>query len=192
MKLLEERIRRDGVVAPGNVLKVGSFLNHQMDVELYDLMGEEFYRLFKDSGVTKILTIEASGIGIACAAARYFKCPVLCAKKTESLNLPEDVYTSKVTSFTKRKTYTVTVAKDYLPSTDKVLIIDDFLALGNALFGLMDIVKQAGAETVGIGIAVEKAFQEGGDRIRATGIHLESLARVQSMSVENGVEFAED
>lgn len=191
MKLLEERIKRDGIVREGNVLKVDSFLNHQIDVELLNEMGKEWLRLFEGEGVNKILTIEASGIGIACIAAQYFKVPVVFAKKAASKNISGDVYTSRVHSFTKDKYYDVMVSKDFLSENDRILIIDDFLAKGAALIGLVDIIKQAGATVVGAGIAVEKAFQDGGDRVRELGIRVESLARVASMSVDGGVVFAE-
>ena len=191
MKLLEERIKRDGIVREGNVLKVDSFLNHQIDVELLNEMGKEWLRLFEGEGINKILTIEASGIGIACIAAQYFKVPVVFVKKAASKNISGDVYTSQVYSFTKDKYYDIMVSKDFLSSDDRILIIDDFLAKGAALVGLADIIKQAGATVVGAGIAVEKAFQDGGERVRSLGIRVESLARVASMSVEGGVVFAE-
>ena len=192
MELLEERIRRDGKIRGGDVLKVDSFLNHQMDVSLFAEIGKEFQRLFGDCGVTKILTIEASGIGIACVTAQFFGCPVIFAKKNKTKNIAGDVYTSKVESFTHGKVYDVIVSKKFLGPEDRVLIIDDFLANGAALEGLMDIVRQAGATLVGAGIVIEKAFQPGGDRIRAKGIRVESLARIKSMSEETGVEFVED
>ncbi len=189
MKLLEERIRRDGVVREGNVLKVDSFLNHQIDVTLLCEIGREFRRLFEGEGVNKILTIEASGIGIACIAAQYFDVPVVFAKKTASKNIAGDTYTSRVHSFTKGKDYDIIVSKDFLNSDDRVLIIDDFLAKGAAILGLADIIKQAGAHLVGAGIAIEKAFQDGGQTVRDMGIRVESLARVKSMSEDGGVEF---
>ena len=191
MQLLEERIQRDGIVREGNVLKVDSFLNHQIDVELLNEMGRELFRLFGNDGVNKILTIEASGIGIACIAAQYFGVPVVFAKKAASKNISGDVYTSRVHSFTKDKYYDVMVSKDFLHADDRVLIIDDFLAKGAALIGLCDIIAQAGATVVGAGIAVEKAFQDGGKKVRDMGIRVESLARVASMSPEGGVVFAE-
>lgn len=191
MQLLEERIRRDGIVREGNVLKVDSFLNHQIDVSLLNEMGREFHRLFENDGVNKILTIEASGIGIACIAAQYFGVPVVFAKKAASKNISGDVYTSRVHSFTKDKYYDVMVSKDFLNAGDRVLIIDDFLAKGAALIGLCDIIAQAGAAVVGAGIAVEKAFQDGGKKVRDMGIRVESLARVASMSPEGGVVFTE-
>jgi len=186
MKLLEDRIRKDGIVKEGNVLKVDSFLNHQMDVDLFYAMGEEWKRLFADSNVTKILTIEASGIGIACVAAQSFKVPVLFAKKTQSLNIDGECYTSKVESFTKKRVYDIMVSKKYLHAEDRVLIIDDFLANGQAVLGLMDLIEAAGATVVGVGIAVEKGFQPGGDMIRERGIRLESLAIVESMDASTG------
>ena len=189
MKLLEERIRTHGKIREGGVLKVDSFLNHQMDVKLFQEMGKEFLRLFGDCGVTKILTIEASGIGIACVTAQFFDCPVIFAKKNKTKNIAGDVYTSKVESFTHGKVYDVIVAKQFLGPEDKVLIIDDFLANGAALEGLAQLVKDAGAELVGAGIVIEKAFQPGGDRIRARGVHVESLARIKSMTDDGQIEF---
>ena len=189
MKLLEERIRTDGKIREGGVLKVDSFLNHQMDVKLFQEMGKEFLRLYQDCGVTKILTIEASGIGIACVAAQFFDCPVIFAKKNKTKNIAGDVYTSKVESFTHGKVYDIIVSKEFLGPGDRVLVIDDFLANGSALQGLIKLVQDAGATLVGAGIAVEKAFQPGGDMIRAMGVRVESLARIKSMSEENGFEF---
>ena len=189
MKLLEERIRTDGKIREGGVLKVDSFLNHQMDINLFQEMGREFLRLYQDCGVTKILTIEASGIGIACVAAQFFNCPVIFAKKNKTKNIAGDVYTSKVESFTHGKVYDIIVAKEFLLPQDRVLIIDDFLANGSALQGLIKLVRDAGATLVGAGIAVEKAFQPGGDLIRGMGVRVESLARIKSMSVEDGVKF---
>ena len=192
MKLLEERIRRDGKIKGGDVLKVDSFLNHQMDVELFQEIGKEFKRLFGDCGVTKILTIEASGIGIACVTAQFFGCPVIFAKKNKTKNIAGDVYTSKVESFTHGKVYDIIVSKEFLLPTDRVLLIDDFLANGSALQGLIKLVRGAGATLVGAGICVEKAFQPGGDLIRNMGVRVESLARVKSMSEEGGVVFCDD
>ena len=191
MELLEERIRRDGKIRGGDVLKVDSFLNHQMDVSLFAEIGKEFRRLFGDCGVTKILTIEASGIGIACVTAQFFHCPVIFAKKNKTKNIAGDVYTSQVESFTHGKVYDIIVAKEFLGPGDKVLLIDDFLANGAALEGLAKLVKDAGAELVGAGIVIEKAFQPGGDRLRAEGLRVESLARVKSMNEETGVEFVD-
>ena len=189
MELLEQRIRKDGKIRGGDVLKVDSFLNHQMDVELFQEMGREFLRLFGECNVTKILTIEASGIGIACVTAQFFHVPVIFAKKNKTKNIAGDVYTSKVESFTHGKVYDIIVAKEFLQPEDRVLIIDDFLANGSALQGLIKLVDDAGAILVGAGIAVEKAFQPGGDLIRGMGVRVESLARVKSMSEETGVEF---
>ena len=184
MNFLEERISRDGIVREGNVLKVDSFLNHQMDVELLDEIGREFYRRFADSGVTKILTIEASGIALAYSVARQFGLPFVFAKKSKSVNIDADVYVSEVESFTHKCVNRVIVSKKFLNAGDRVLIIDDFLANGCALRGLISIVEEAGAEVVGIGIAIEKGFQVGGEMIRADGYRLESLAIVESMDAE--------
>ena len=189
MQLLEDRIRRDGIVREGGVLKVDSFLNHQMDVAFFAEMAKEFERLYHNCGINKILTIEASGIGVACITAQHFGCPVVFAKKNKTLNIAGDVWTSKVKSFTHGKVYDIIVSKDFLTADDRVLIIDDFLANGAALQGLIELVKQAGATVVGAGICIEKAFQPGGDLIRGMGIRVESLARIKSMSVENGIEF---
>lgn len=191
MELLKERIRKDGVVKGTDVLKVDSFLNHQMDVALFGEIGKEFQHRFADCGVNKILTIEASGIGIACVTAQFFNCPVIFAKKSQTKNINGAVYTTKVESFTHGRIYDVIVSKQFLGPEDKVLIIDDFLANGAALEGLIDLVNQAGAQLAGCGIVVEKAFQPGGERLRAKGIRVESLARVKSMSEENGVEFVD-
>ena len=182
MHLLEERILKDGKLFPGNILKVDSFLNHQMDVGLMNEIGKEFFRLYGDCGVNKILTIESSGIGIACIAAQYFDCPVLFAKKTKTKNIAATVFKTQVKSFTHGTTYDVIVSKEFLHKTDRVLIIDDFLAEGNALLGLIDICQQAGAEVIGCGIAIEKAFQPGSSRIRAKGVRVDSLAVIESMS----------
>ena len=184
MNFLEERILRDGIVKEGNVLKVDSFLNHQMDVALIDEIGKELYRRFGDRGVTKILTIEASGIALAFAAARYFNVPFVFAKKSKSVNIDGDVYAADVDSFTHKCTNCVIVSKKFLHAGERVLIVDDFLANGCALQGLISIVEAAGAEVAGIGIAVEKGFQQGGDLIRAKGYRLESLAIVESMDAE--------
>ena len=181
MNFLEKRIAQDGIVKEGNVLKVDSFLNHQMDVELIDEIGKAFYDRFREAGVTKILTIEASGIAIAYATARYFKVPFVFAKKSKSVNIDGDVYVAEVESFTHKCTNRVIVSKRFLHKGEKVLIIDDFLANGCALKGLISIVESAGAEVVGIGIAIEKGFQNGGDQIRSMGYPLESLAIVESM-----------
>ena len=191
MELLKQRIRQDGVVKGTDVLKVDSFLNHQMDVALFEEIGREFQRRFADCGVNKILTIEASGIGIACVTAQFFHCPVIFAKKSQTKNIAGEVYTTKVESFTHGRIYDVIVAKQFLGPEDRVLIIDDFLANGAALEGLIDLVEQAGAVLVGAGIVIEKAFQPGGARIRARGVRVESLAKIKSMSEERGVEFAD-
>ena len=189
MELLKQRIRADGLVKAGNVLKVDSFLNHQMDIALFDKIGEEFLRLFGDCNVTKILTIEASGIGIACVTARHFNVPVIFAKKNKTKNIAGDVYSSKVESFTHGKVYDIIVSKEFLRPEDRVLLIDDFLANGSALQGLIKLVNDAGATLVGAGICVEKAFQPGGDLIRGMGVRVESLARIKSMDEEKGIEF---
>lgn len=189
VKLLEDRIRRDGIVEDGEVLKVDSFLNHQMDVELFARMGEEWARLYAGEGVNKILTIEASGIGIACVAAQAFRVPVVFAKKSKTKNIAGDVYTAQVESFTHGRAYEIMVSRRFLLPTDRILIIDDFLANGAALQGLIHLVEQAGATLVGAGIAVEKAFQPGGARVRSLGVRVESLARIQSMSPEDGIQF---
>ncbi len=191
MKLLEERIRKDGKIRGGDVLKVDSFLNHQMDVALFQEIGKEFYRLYGDCGVTKILTIEASGIGIACVTAQFFGCPVIFAKKNKTKNIAGDVYTSKVESFTHGKVYDIIVSKEFLLPTDRVLLIDDFLANGSALQGLINLVRDAGAELVGAGICVEKAFQHGGNLIRSMGVRVESLAKVKSMGDDGSIEFCD-
>ena len=189
MQLLQDRILKDGKMLPGNILKVSSFLNHQIDIDLLDKIGEEFFNLYKGCDITKILTVEASGIAIACAAARYFKVPVLFAKKQKTGNVIENCYTASVYSYTHAKTYNIMVSSQYLTKDDKVLMIDDFLANGSALNGLIDLVGQAGAKLVGAGIAIEKGFQEGGQLLRDKGIRIESLAIIDSMSVENGIKF---
>ena len=190
MELLEERIRRDGVVKSEGVLKVDGFLNHQMDINLFNEMGKELKRLFADAPINKILTIEASGIGIAAVVAQHFNVPVVFAKKSQSINLDGDVYSTKIQSFTHQRIYDVIVSKKFLSADDHVLLIDDFLANGCALNGLIDLVEEAGATVEGIGIAVEKGFQPGGDDLRRRGYHLESLAIVQSMNSETGeIEF---
>lgn len=187
MNFLEERILSDGMVKEGNVLKVDSFLNHQMDIGLFDQMGAEFKRRFADTPVTKILTIEASGIGIACLAARHFQVPVIFAKKAKSINLEGDMYVAEVESFTHKCKNNVIVAQKFLNPQDQILIIDDFLANGCALQGLIQITQMAGASVAGIGIAIEKGFQPGGQTIRNLGFHLESLAIVESMDAETGI-----
>ena len=186
MQLLIVRIRKDGKIKEGNVLKVDSFLNHQMDVKLFQEIGKEFKRRFADEEITKILTIEASGIGIACVAAEVFDVPVVFAKKTQTKNIAGDVYTTKVESFTHGRVYDIIVSKEFLGKGDKVLLIDDFLANGKALEGLAELVTKSGAELVGAGVVIEKGFQVGGDIIRSKGIHLESLAIVESMDEKTG------
>ena len=189
MKLLEERILRDGKVKEGNILKVDSFLNHQIDTELYAAMGEEFKRLFEGDAPTKILTTEASGIGIACFAAHSLGIPALFAKKVRTTNIDTGVFRSSALSYTTGKPYEIVVSKQFLHTGERILIIDDFLARGEAAFALLDLIKQAGAVAVGCGFAVEKGFQDGGKRLRATGLHIESLAIVESMSPPNIVKF---
>lgn len=186
MNFLEERIVKDGIVKEGNVLKVDSFLNHQMDIELFDQMGAEFKKRFADRPINKILTIEASGIGITCVVAQHFGVPVVFAKKTKSINIEGEMYTAEVESFTHKCKNQVIVAKKFLSEDDHVLIIDDFLANGCALQGLIQIVKAAGGTVEGIGIAIEKGFQSGGTVIRNLGYHLESLAIVDGMDASTG------
>ena len=186
MKLLEDRIRRDGVVKEGNVLKVDRFLNHQMDIELFQEIGKEFKRRFANENVNKILTIEASGIGSACVAAESFHVPVVFAKKTQTKNIAGEVYRTQVESFTHGRIYDIIVSKEFLGKGDRVLLIDDFLENGKALEGLAQLVQDSGAELVGAGIVIEKGFQRGGDVIRAKGIHLESLAIVDGMNDKTG------
>ena len=188
MKLLEERIRKDGIVKPGNVLKVDSFLNHQMDIELFSEMGKEFKRLYEGCPINKILTIEASGIGIACIAAQYFHVPVVFAKKTQSINLDGDVYSTKIQSFTHRRIYDVIVSKKFLSPEDHVLIIDDFLANGEAATGAIRLLRKAHATVAGLGILIEKSFQPGRDKLKEQGIHVYSLARISKLA-ENYIEF---
>ncbi len=186
MRILEERILKDGKVSAGNVLKVDSFLNHQLDVKLLSEIGKELKNLYKDCDITKVLTIEASGIGVGCMVAQFFDCPLLFAKKSKTLNIKGDVYTSKVESFTHQCVYDIIVSKDFLNENDTVLIVDDFLAKGNALVGLIDIVNQSGAKLAGCGIAIEKGYQGGGDKLRAQGVRVESMAIIDSMNDETG------
>ena len=186
MKLLEDRIRKDGIVKEGNVLKVDSFLNHQMDVTLFHEMGLEWKRLFSDKQINKILTIEASGIGIDCVDAECFNVPVVFAKKAASINLDGEMFTSKVESFTKKKVFDIIVSKKFLSPDDHILIIDDFLANGCAVMGLIDLINESGATLEGVGIAIEKGFQQGGRIIRDRGIQLESLAIIESMDASTG------
>ena len=186
MNFLEERIVKDGIVKEGNILKVDSFLNHQMDVTLFQQMGEEFKRRFADKEINKILTIEASGIGIACIVASCFHVPVVFAKKSKSVNIDGAVYVAEVESFTHKCKNQVIVSKKFLHPEDKVLIIDDFLANGCAVQGLIDLVKQAGGIVEGVGICIEKGFQGGGDELRASGIDVKSLAIIEKMDAETG------
>ena len=185
MKLLEEKILKDGVIKSGNVLKVDSFLNHQIDVPFIAKLGEEFKRLYADTPITKILTIEASGIGLASVAAMYFQVPVVFAKKSSGSNMDKDVYFTQIYSYTHNKVNEVVVSKRFINTEDHILIIDDFLANGCALEGLIDIVRQAGATVEGVGIAVEKGFQGGGDKLRASGIRVESLAIIEKMDAQS-------
>ena len=188
MKLLEDRIIKDGIVKDGGVLKVDSFLNHQMDIDLFNEIGKEFKHLFSEESkrINKILTIEASGIGIACIVAQHFGVPVVFAKKAQSINIDGEVYSTKIRSFTHGKVYDVIVSKKYISSEDHILIIDDFLANGCALEGLIDLVQSAGATVEGIGMCVEKGFQPGDEAISKRGIHLESLAIVDAMDASTG------
>ncbi len=186
MNFLEERIQKDGIVREGNVLKVDSFLNHQMDIKLFDEMGAEFKRRFADANINKILTIEASGIGIACIVARHFDVPVVFAKKSKSINIDGEMYSAEVESFTHKCKNQVIVSRKFLSPEDRVLIIDDFLANGCALQGLISLVNEAGGTVEGIGIAIEKGFQVGGQIIRNLGYRLESLAIVDAMDAESG------
>ena len=188
MKELQEKILKEGKVLPGNVLKVGNFLNHQLDVAFLMKMGAEIARLFEGTGVNKILTIEASGIALAVAAAAHMNVPVLFAKKNSSSNMSAGKYTTQIASYTHQKVYNVVVNRDLLTADDRVLIIDDFLACGNAIIGLMDLVHQAGGEVVGISVAIEKGYQGGGDQLRAQNIRVESLAIIEEMS-ETGIRF---
>ena len=190
MKLLEDRIRKDGIIREGNVLKVDSFINHQMDIKLFEEMAKEWKKLFADKKINKILTIEASGIGIAAIVAREFDVPVVFAKKSKSINLDDNNFSTKIQSFTHSKIYDVIVSKKFLSPEDHVLLIDDFLANGCALLGLTDLVESAGATVEGIGIAIEKGFQQGGKIIREKGYQLESLAIVESMNAaDNTITF---
>lgn len=190
MKLLEDRILKDGKIGAGNVLKVDCFLNHQIDVPFVCELGREFYRLYQNEKITKILTIEASGIGIACLTAQYFGAPVVFAKKTPTNNIFADVYTSTVYSYTHEKHYNIFVSKQFLSPDDRVLIIDDFLAKGSALTALVRLIEDAGAKTVGAGVVIEKAYQDGGAIVRDMGVRVESLARIASMD-ENGIRFCD-
>lgn len=189
MKLLEDRILKDGHIGADNVLKVDSFLNHQIDVNFVCELGKEFYRLFKDENITKILTIEASGIGIACLAAQYFGVPVVFAKKTKTINIYSDTYNATVHSYTHKRDYDIVVSKEFLNKEDNVLIIDDFLAKGSALTALLMLIEKAGAKTAGAGIVIEKAYQGGGNLVRDMGIRVESLAKIKSISKKDGIVF---
>ena len=189
MKLLEDRILKDGHIGAENVLKVDSFLNHQIDVSFVCELGKEFYRLFKDENITKILTIEASGIGIACLAAQYFNVPVVFAKKTKTINIYSDTYNATVHSYTHKRDYDIVVSKDFLNKDDNVLIIDDFLAKGSALTALLMLIEKAGAKTAGAGIVIEKAYQGGGSLVRDMGVRVESLAKIKSISKKDGIVF---
>ena len=193
MNFLEERIVKDGVVKEGNVLKVDSFLNHQMDIKLLNQMGAEFKRRFADKPINKILTIEASGIGIACIVAQSFGVPVVFAKKSQSKNIAGEVYSSKVQSYTHGRIYDIIVSKKFLGPEDKVLIIDDFMANGAAMDGLLEVIRESGAHVVGAGIVIEKGFQGGGERLRREGLRVESLAIVDSMDETTGeIVFRDD
>lgn len=189
MKLLEDRILKDGHIGADNVLKVDSFLNHQIDVSFVCELGKEFYRLFKDENITKILTIEASGIGIACLAAQYFGVPVVFAKKAKTINIYSDTYNATVHSYTHKRDYDIVVSKDFLNKDDNVLIIDDFLAKGSALTALLMLIEKAGAKTAGAGIVIEKAYQGGGNLVRDMGVRVESLAKIKSISKKDGIVF---
>ncbi|MBO4327155.1 MAG: xanthine phosphoribosyltransferase [Clostridia bacterium] len=189
MQLLEERIRRDGKVFPGDVLKVDSFLNHQLDAELLDAAGAEIAARFEDCGVTKVLTVESSGIAIACFTARYLHCPALFAKKSKTSNIADGVWSAKAHSYTHGNDYTMVVSKEYLGENDVVLIVDDFLANGCALKALREICEKAGARIAGAGIAIEKEYQGGGNELRAEGLRIESIARIASMDAEDGIRF---
>lgn len=189
MRLLEERILKDGIVMEGDVLKVDSFLNHQMDVRLFQAMAEEWKRSFADCDINKILTIEASGIGLACIAGLTFGCPVVFAKKTKTRNIAGDVYRTQVQSYTHNTSYDVIVSRRFLGPEDRLLLIDDFLANGAALSGLMDLAAMAGAKVIGAGIAIEKAYQPGGKLLRERGLRIESLSRISSMDDSGRITF---
>ena len=189
MKLLKEKILRDGKVYPGGVLKVDNFLNHKIDVDLLDAIGEEFHRRLKDEKITMVLTVEASGIAVACMTARHFNVPVLFAKKNKTANISADIYSAKVDSYTHGTTYNIVVSRDYLLPSDRVLIVDDFLAKGNAMVGLISIVEQAGATVVAAGAVIEKSFQGGGDALRNNGIRIETLASVRELNDDGTIVF---
>lgn len=188
MEILNKKIRECGKAEKNGILKVDSFLNHQIDVALINELGKEFYRLFGNCGVTKILTVEASGIGVACITAQYFSVPVLFAKKNKPKSIADGVYAASVNSFTQATNYDITVSKNYLSKNDKVLIIDDFLAKGSALMGLISLIHEAGGAVVGAGVVIEKTFQSGGELIRSKGVRVEALAKIKSMT-ENSIEF---
>ncbi|WP_026524937.1 xanthine phosphoribosyltransferase [Butyrivibrio sp. MB2005] len=191
MKILEEKILEEGRVYPGNILKVDSFLNHQIDVGLLDVLGEAIYEKYKDKKITKILTIEASGIAVACSVAKHFNVPVIFAKKSKSLNLGDDVYVSRISSYTYGKEYDAVVSRDFLGNDDKVIIVDDFIAIGNAMKGLIEICDQAGAKIEGIGICIEKGYQHGGDDVRQMGYDVTSLAIIDDMKEDGTIIFRE-
>ena len=191
MKLLEERIRKDGTVKAGNVLKVDSFLNHQMDIDLFNEMGKEWARLFADRKITKILTVEASGIGIACVAAQHFHVPVVFAKKSQSVNIDGEVYSTKIESFTHKRVYDVIVSKKFLHPEDHILIIDDFLANGEAATGALRLLRKAHATTAGVGALIEKSFQPGREKLEAQGVHVYSLARISRLG-KGIIEFVQE
>lgn len=191
MKILEDRILSDGKIFPGDVLKVDSFVNHQIDIPFMNELAKEIFRLYKDSGVNKILTIEASGIAMASLVALQFNCPLVFAKKSKTSNIADNLYTAEVASYTHKNVNTIVVSKDYINNEDNILIVDDFLAKGNALKGLIEISEKAGAKVAGAAIIIEKQYQGGGDLIRKTGVRVESLAKVKSMSDDGKIEFTE-
>jgi xanthine phosphoribosyltransferase len=191
MKILEEKILEEGRVYPGNILKVDSFLNHQIDVGLLDVLGDAIYEKYKDKKITKILTIEASGIAVACSVAKHFNVPVIFAKKSKSLNLGDDVYVSRISSYTYGREYDAVVSRDFLGKDDKVIIVDDLIAIGNAMKGLIEICDQAGAKIEGIGICIEKGYQHGGDDVRQMGYDVTSLARIDDMKEDGTIIFRE-
>ena len=193
MELLKERIRKDGIIKPGNVLKVDNFLNHQMDIQLFNEIGKEFKRRFADVKVDRILTIEASGIGIAAVVAQYFDCPVVFAKKSQSINLDGTMLSTQIESFTHKRTYEVIVASRFIKPGEKILVIDDFMANGCAALGLVQLIHDAHANVVGIGIVIEKGFQQGGAKLREQGLRVESLAIVDAMDADaQTITFRED
>ena len=189
MELLEQRILTDGKVLPGDVLKVNGFLNHRIDVKFVCKLGKEFYRIFADCGVNKLLTIESSGIGVACLTAQFFDAPVVFAKKEKTSNISSDVWSAHAKSYTHKNEYDAVVSKEFLKKGDKVLIVDDFLARGEALEAMISLCEQAGAEIVGCGIVIEKKYQGGGDKLRARGVRVESLAMISSMTDDGKIEF---